>query len=112
MHTACRYESLTYSRAASTVGSVLHGFAGYFETVLYKDVVLSTHPPTHTPGMASWFPIFFPLREPVYVPAGADVTVNMSRCVNPHKVWYEWSVSSPAPTPIHNISGRSYFVGL
>lgn len=71
--------------------SVLHGFAGYFETTLYKDVTLSmslspkvefsmscafelcTHvflcvcvagikPDTHSPGMFSWFPILFPLK--------------------------------------------------
>lgn len=41
---------------------VLHGFAGYFETVLYKDVMLSINPATHSPGMFSWFPIFFPIR--------------------------------------------------
>jgi protein arginine N-methyltransferase 5 len=34
----------------------------------------SIYPPTHTMGpsgepMFSWFPIYFPLRYPVYVPA-------------------------------------------
>ena len=47
--------------------SMLHGFAGYFETVLYKDVMLSINPQTHSPGMFSWFPIFFPLQTPVYL---------------------------------------------
>jgi len=36
--------------------------ARYFESDLYKGVMLSTHPPTHTPNMSSWFPIFFPLK--------------------------------------------------
>lgn len=40
---------------------VLTGFAGYFETVLYKDVMLSINPQTHSPNMVSWFPIMFPL---------------------------------------------------
>ena len=47
--------------------AVVHGFAGYFETVLYKDVMLSINPATHSPGMFSWFPILFPLITPVSV---------------------------------------------
>jgi protein arginine N-methyltransferase 5 len=50
--------------------AVCHGFAGYFDAQLYKDVHLSIHPPTHTPNMFSWFPIYFPLRTPFYVPPG------------------------------------------
>lgn len=50
--------------------AVCHGFAGYFDAQLYKDVHLSIHPPTHTPNMFSWFPIYFPLRTPFYVPQG------------------------------------------
>ena len=90
----------------------MHGFAGYFECVLYKDVLLSIHPPTHSENMFSWFPIYFPLREPVYVPAGASVGMQMWRCGAAHKVWYEWSVTAPVPGPIHNVGGRSYWVGL
>lgn len=41
---------------------VLHGFSGYFSAVLYKDITLSIEPFTHTPGMFSWFPIYFPIR--------------------------------------------------
>ena len=44
---------------------ILHGFAGYFESVLYGDVCLSIHPDTKdalSPNMLSWFPIFFPLK--------------------------------------------------
>ena len=47
-----------------------HGFGGYFEAELYPGVMLSIHPDTHTPNMASWFPIYFPVREPFYVPRG------------------------------------------
>jgi type II protein arginine methyltransferase len=39
---------------------VIHGFAGYFKTNLYDDIELSTVPYEHTPGMFSWFPIYFP----------------------------------------------------
>jgi type II protein arginine methyltransferase len=44
---------------------VCHGLGGYFETVLYGDVELSTNPVTmeaKSSGMISWFPIFFPLK--------------------------------------------------
>lgn len=44
---------------------VCHGLGGYFETVLYRDVELSTNPVTmdaKSAGMISWFPIYFPLK--------------------------------------------------
>ena len=44
---------------------VCHGLAGYFETVLYGDVELSTNPitmDTKSANMISWFPIYFPLK--------------------------------------------------
>jgi protein arginine N-methyltransferase 5 len=90
----------------------LHGFAGYFEAVLYPGVLLSTHPPTHTPNMFSWFPIFFPLRNPLRLRAGEGVTAHMWRVCGAHKVWYEWAVTAPEATAVHNAAGRSYWVGL
>lgn len=47
--------------------SELHGFGGYFTARLYKDVFYSTNPETHTPGMHSWFPMYFPVKQPLYV---------------------------------------------
>lgn len=44
---------------------VCHGLGGYFETVLYDDIELSTNPVTmeaKSDGMISWFPIYFPLK--------------------------------------------------
>ncbi len=44
---------------------VLHGFAGYFEAVLYDTVGLSIHPDHKevvSKDMLSWFPMFFPIR--------------------------------------------------
>eukprot|EP00879_Flechtneria_rotunda_P016657 GHRR01017430.1.p1 GENE.GHRR01017430.1~~GHRR01017430.1.p1 ORF type:complete len:276 (+),score=71.38 GHRR01017430.1:581-1408(+) len=107
-----RAVTLRFLRPEADGVGVLHGFAGYFESVLYPGVTLNTHPPTHTSNMFSWFPIFFPLREPMMLPAGADVVAHMWRGCGKHKVWYEWAVSEPAITPIHNPSGRSYWVGL
>jgi protein arginine N-methyltransferase 5 len=76
------------------------------------DVTLNTHPPTHTPNMFSWFPIYFPLKEPLQLPPGAPVVAHMWRKCGAHKVWYEWAVSEPSATHIHNTGGRSYYVGL
>lgn len=53
-----RFKTVTFS---TKLDSVLHGFAGYFDTVLYKDITLSTHPKTHTLGLASWFSMFIPI---------------------------------------------------
>lgn len=47
-----------------------HGLAGYFDAKLYKDVHLSIRPSTHTPKMFSWFPIYFPIKEPFVVSQG------------------------------------------
>lgn len=88
------------------------------------------------------FPIFFPLRSPVYVKPGSILEVHFWRCVGStkvnkniifplyhfitcfeefinfasfiinNKVWYEWCVASPCSLPVHNTNGRSYWVGL
>ena len=86
---------------------VVHGFAGYFETVLYKDFKLSINPETFSQGMFSWFPIFFPLQNPIEVPVNTRVTVQFWRVVTETAVWYEWSVVHPVVTGISNSNGRS-----
>ncbi|KAI6701822.1 hypothetical protein NL676_010958 [Syzygium grande] len=97
----------------SDMGSALvHGFAGYFDATLYKDVHLGIEPSIATPNMFSWFPIFFPLRTPVCVCPGSPLEVHFWRCVGSTKVWYEWCVTSPSPSAVHNSNGRSYWVGL
>lgn len=95
-----------------TDAGVLHGLAGYFDSTLYKDVHISILPATHSRGMFSWFPIYFPLREPIHVCAGDVIEVRMWRCVSDRKVWYEWALTSPVVSPIHNPGGRSYWIGL
>ena len=112
---------------------LLHGFGGYFDATLFEPeaggaggapperaaaeareqaVHISTAPHTHTPGMFSWFPLFFPLRTPVHVAPGAVVELHMWRCVSAAKVWYEWALASPLAGPVHNPAGRSYAIGL
>lgn len=80
---------------------VCHGLAGYFETVLYAgtqgSVELSTNPVTmeeKSQDMISWFPIFFPLKAPIQVPANSDLEISMWRQTDDRKVWYEWLVES------------------
>ena len=91
---------------------VIHGFSGFFETTLYKDITLSIVPATHTPNMFSWFSIFFPLKTPLFVPSGSTVEICLWRKVNRTKVWYKWCVTKPTITPIQNPGGRSYLLGL
>ncbi|KAL8780641.1 MAG: hypothetical protein Q9213_006377 [Squamulea squamosa] len=82
----------------------VHGLAGYFEAVLYGDIELSTHPLTmerKSPDMMSWFPIYFPLKTPLYFPDHSYLTVTLRRCTDGRKVWYEWMVESfLEPTPM------------
>ena len=92
--------------------SELHGFAGYFECVLYKDVMISILPETHSKGMFSWFPIFFPLKAPVKLRKNDPLELHFWRLNNKKHVWYEWCISKPVPMPIHNPNGRSYEIGL
>jgi protein arginine N-methyltransferase 5 len=112
----CRFSKATFEVETDMV---MHGFAGYFESVLYKDVMISINPATHSPDMFSWFPIFFPIRQPVQAPKGSTITANFWRLTNEKKTWYEWTVSvcgkdgtHLCDLPIHNVAGRSYWVGL
>lgn len=90
----------------------MHGFVGYFTSKLYEDVDISIHPDTFSDGMFSWFPIYFPLRIPIQVKAGDEICFQMWRVCTTTKVWYEWSVSTPQISTIHNPGGRSHWIGL
>ncbi|KAL3148615.1 Protein arginine N-methyltransferase 5 [Trebouxia sp. C0009 RCD-2024] len=105
-----RYCQLTFESTGES--AICHGFAGYFDAVLYKQIHLSILPSTHTPNMASWFPIYFPIQQPVQIAASQDLAMGIWRCAANHKVWYEWCVTQPQCSAIHNPNGRSYFVGL
>ncbi|KAI0185316.1 PRMT5 arginine-N-methyltransferase [Xylaria flabelliformis] len=90
---------------------VIHGLAGYFEAVLYASqieetadkegnramVELSTLPEMidrKSKDMVSWFPIFFPLKQPLYFPSDSELEVTMWRQTDDAKVWYEWMVEA------------------
>ncbi|XP_063676407.1 protein arginine N-methyltransferase 5-like [Bolinopsis microptera] len=104
-----RHLSLEFNTDMDTV---LHGFAGYFDAKLYRDVYISTHPDTHSKDMFSWFPMFFPVKHPLLVRKGEKIVVDFWRVVDDTKVWYEWGLSSPVPQAIHNSRGVSYWIGL
>ncbi|XP_059610561.1 protein arginine N-methyltransferase 5 [Phlebotomus argentipes] len=99
-----RFERLTFT---ARLDAVLHGFAGYFDAVLYKDITLSIHPLTHTKGLLSWFSLYIPISNPVNVKAGEEIEVNFWRRAAQRRVWYEWSISSPQISYIHNLNGRA-----
>ena len=100
--------------------SEIHGFGGYFTAELYQDIFYSTNPGCHTKGMHSWFPMYFPVKEPFLVFKGQQLIINVWRNNSQAKVWYEWSMSVYDPvakrqvhaTHIHNINGRGFSIGL
>ncbi|ODQ52096.1 Skb1 methyltransferase [Saitoella complicata NRRL Y-17804] len=105
--------------------AVMHGIAGYFECVLYKNVELSTRPDTieaKSKDMISWFPIFFPLKTPICLPRNSSVDITIWRETDGRKVWYEWLTESFMGTghsrvllgtsDLHNPGGRSSNIGL
>ncbi len=108
--------------ALSTSGVTLHGLVGSFTAVLFEKgsnrTIVSTAPHEFSTGMFSWFPIYFPFREPLRVPAGSSITVNMWRKTRDNKVWFEWSAvvhrngEIIATTPVHNPNGRSSYVSM
>ncbi|XP_015782762.1 protein arginine N-methyltransferase 5 isoform X2 [Tetranychus urticae] len=104
-----RYKVLEFK---ADIDCILHGFAGYFDCTLIKGIDLSIAPHNFTEDLISWFPMWIPLSKPVDVPANKTISVHFWRNVSKSKVWYEWCISEPEPTPIQNPSGRSYFIGL
>lgn len=75
---------------------VCHGLAGYFEAHLFGNVMLSIFPDAgrSNANMQSWFPMFFPFRTPLYVPAQSELDVHMWRLTDNTSVWYEWSAEA------------------
>uniref|UniRef100_A0A8H8CMM8 Protein arginine N-methyltransferase n=1 Tax=Psilocybe cubensis TaxID=181762 RepID=A0A8H8CMM8_PSICU len=81
---------------------ILHGLAGYFEAVLYGNIGISIHPHRKdqvSKDMLSWFPLFFPFREPLYLPSSSELQVSIWRITNDRKVWYEWHAESFISVP-------------
>lgn len=104
-----RYSTLTFDIKQDCV---LHGFAGYFSAVLYKDVHISIEPSTFSTGMFSWYPAYIPIKTSMKLKKGDQLRLHFWRLSNNSKVWYEWSVSEPSAISIHNANARSYSMYL
>ncbi len=117
----------------------IHGFLGSFHSVLYESPsdrskvgkmkrkssderrlsVISIAPNSFSVGMFSWFPLYFPLKQPLCVPEGGTVNCSVWRRSDDARVWYEWCAEVIdddgnvwSTSSIHNPGGRSYHVRL
>jgi protein arginine N-methyltransferase 5 len=104
-----RYAEVTFQ---ADVDALIHGFAGYFDCELYDGVNMSIYPPTNSDGMFSWFPMYFPLRVPVFLRKGERIRGHWWRRHGAVKAWYEWALSEPVATPLQNPGGRSWTMGM
>mmetsp|Transcript_24035 Transcript_24035/g.66613 ORF Transcript_24035/g.66613 Transcript_24035/m.66613 type:complete len:668 (+) Transcript_24035:175-2178(+) len=110
------------AQTSSTGGITIHGLLGSFTAILFAKgesrCEISIAPHEFSEGMFSWFPIYFPFFEPIRVPAGSNVSVNMWRKTKDTRVWFEWCATVHregeilATTPIHNPNGRSSHVSM
>lgn len=104
-----RYATLTFDIKQDCI---LHGFAGYFNAVLYKDINISIEPSTFSTGMFSWYPAYIPIKNSVTLKKDEKLKVHFWRLSDASKVWYEWSISEPSAMPVHNPNARSYSMHL
>lgn len=107
-----------------STSNILHGFLGSFRCVLYKSrnsvlSDISIAPESFSTGMFSWFPLYFPLKEPLIVPPESSVRANIWRKCDNKRVWYEWCTAIISQdsqiinvSNLHNPNGRSSFVRL
>ncbi|KAJ1500832.1 hypothetical protein HMI54_010483 [Coelomomyces lativittatus] len=112
-----RHSSIHYRM---TKDAVVHGFAGFFDCTLYKNITLSIVPETHTKDMLSWFPAYFPIKQPIHLLQEDEITIHLWRCIGDKKVWYEWCLLATrqgkplitSSSTIHNSTGKTYWIGL
>ena len=96
---------------------IITGFAGYFESVLYKDIKLSINPLNYTNGLYCWFPIYFPSNKHIYIKKGENLIININRINDEKKVWYEWNFDiennlNGHLSEINNLNGIGYSINL
>eukprot|EP00871_Galdieria_phlegrea_P002395 jgi/Galph1/3156/GphlegSOOS_G1807.1 len=87
---------------------VVHGFAGFFEAILYGDIQISTNPSTLSKGMFSWFPFYFPCYPPICCKQDGinRVTIHLWRKVSDRRIWYEWMITEPIRSKLYNAHGH------
>ena len=139
--TGCGYGALNteVSSMEGTKGNdgtnvTIHGFLGSFHSVLYespsgkktketeerrRQSIISIAPHSFSVGMFSWFPLYFPLKQPLCVPEGSTINCSVWRRSDDGRVWYEWCAEVTdangkiwSTSSIHNPGGRSYHVRL
>ena len=80
---------------------------------LYKDVMISINPLTYSEGIFSWFPMYIPIREPVFLRKGEEMSAYFWRYFDSKKVWYEWTISlGRGLVPLHNVNGNNFPINL
>lgn len=52
------------------------------------------------------------MQTPVYLTPECTVEIHIWRLMDKMKVWYEWALTSPVVSGIHNPHGRSSWIGL
>lgn len=101
-----RYKQL---RFIAKNDSVLHGFAGYFSFTLHGDLEMSILP-GRSDDVKSWFPMYFPIEKAIGVQKSQVVTLHIWRKCDGTRVWYEWAVTTPSASAIHNVNGFAYSI--
>lgn len=104
-----RHKALEFS---TQIECVLTGFAGYFKSKLYKDIEISIHPENHTKAMRSWYGIYFPLLEPVFLEKNDRIEVAFWRKCDEKKVWYEYQLITPKESELINADGKAHPIFL
>ncbi|KAI0983726.1 hypothetical protein GJ496_008284 [Pomphorhynchus laevis] len=102
-----KFASLNFQNTTN-VDMLITGFGGYFNSKLYNDVSISIVPGQQTNAMTSWFPMLFPLNNPVVVKPKEQIIFNIWRKTDNKKVWYEWLLVQPGLSIIHNSDGRNH----
>ena len=88
-----------------TRDGIIHGFGGWFECTLCDGIEVSNHPDA---GSNSWFISYFPISVPFLVRKGQQVRLCFERKGNSQVVWYEWCITHPTCTKIHNAGGTAF----
>lgn len=83
--------------------AVLHGFAAYFSTTLYKDIEFNIVRGRHTKDLISWWPNYFPAKSFKVLKQGEQFSVEFERKIDDIKVWYEWTVEGCATSNVQGL---------
>lgn len=87
---------------------VVHGLGAFFDVELADGVTLSIVPSAHTPKMRSWSAMYLPFAEPFGARAGETLRIELFRRSSARRAWYEWVVTAPRRSRLHNLFGRTY----